>query len=119
VNGFEGGMLKNEHGLYMFQYRSNEIEKVKDYQTEEFEIIGGKEGSGTDEGCIVYRCITEGGLEFDARPRGTVEDRQEMFKNISNDIGKMLTVRFAEYSDEGKPLQPVGVPEAEVVRDYE
>ncbi len=119
VDGFEGAMLKNKHGLYMFQYRSNEIEKVKDYKTEEFEIVGGKEGSGTDEGCIVYRCITESGLEFDARPRGTVEDRRDMFQNLSNDIGKMLTVRFAEYSDEGVPLQPVGVPEAEVVRDYE
>jgi hypothetical protein len=31
----------------------------------------------------------------------------------------MLTVRFAEFSDEGVPLQPVGVPEAEAVRDYE
>ena len=67
----------------------------------------------------MYRCITEGGLEFDARPRGTVADRREMFFNLPNDIGKMLTVRFAEYSDDRVPLQPVGVPEAEVVRDYE
>ncbi len=119
ADGFEGAMLKNKNGMYMFQYRSNEIEKVKDYKTEEFEIVGGKEGNGTDEGCIVYRCITEGGLEFDARPRGTVADRREMFSNLSNDVGKMLTVRFAEFSDEGVPLQPVGVPEAEVVRDYE
>ena len=119
VNGFEGAMLKNKHGMYIFQYRSNEIEKVKDYKTEEFKIVGGKEGTGTDTGCIIYRCITEGGLEFDARPRGTVEDRREMFFNLPNDIGKLLTVRFAEFSDDGIPLQPVGVPEAEVVRDYE
>jgi len=119
LNGFEGAMLKNKDGFYIFQYRSNELEKVKDYKTEEFEIVGGKEGTGTDEGCIVYRCRTESGGEFDARPRGTVEDRREMFKSLRNDIGKMLTVRFAEYSEDGIPQQPVGVPEAEVVRDYE
>jgi len=43
-----------------------------------------------------------------------------MFINLPNDIGKMLTVRYAELSDDGIPLQPVGVPaEAEAVRDYE
>ena len=85
----------------------------------EFEIIGGKEGTGTDEGCIIYRLITETGHEFDARPRGTVADRKQMLINLPNDIGKKLTVRFAEWSDEGIPLQPVGVPEGEAVRDYE
>ena len=119
-DGYEGGMLKNKAGIYMFQFNSNDLEKVKDYEDDEFQIIGGKEGEGTDAGCIVYRCITESGGEFDARPRGTVEDRKQMFINLPNDIGKMLTVRYAELSEDGIPLQPVGVPaEAEAVRDYE
>jgi len=43
-----------------------------------------------------------------------------MFQNLENDIGKMLTVRYAELSDKGIPLQPVGIPaEAEAIRDYE
>ncbi len=117
--GFEGAMLKNKHGMYMFQYNSNEIEKVKDFDDDEFEIIGGKEGTGTDAGCIIYRCRTESGGEFDARPRGTVEERRLMFIQLPNAIGKMLTVRFAEYSEDGIPQQPVGVPEAEAIRDYE
>ena len=117
--GFEGGMLKNANGMYMFQYNSNDLEKVKEFEDDEFEIIGGKEGTGTDEGCVVYRCRTESGGEFDARPRGTVEDRKKMLIDLPGDIGKMLTIRFAEYSDDGIPLQPVGVPEAEAVRDYE
>jgi len=118
-DGFEGAMLKNAKGMYMFQYNSNDLEKVKAYKDAEFEIIGGKEGTGTDAGCVVYRCVTKNGGEFDARPRGTVEDRKQMLIDLPNDIGKPLTVRFAEYSDDGIPLQPVGVPEAEAVRDYE
>jgi DNA ligase-1 len=117
--GFEGAMLKNVEGVYMFQYNSDDLEKVKEFQDSEFEIIGGKEGSGTDEGCVIYRCITKEGKEFDARPRGSVEDRQQMLINLPNDIGKMLTVRYPELSDDGVPLQPVGIPEAEAVRDYE
>ncbi|MHA1814491.1 MAG: ATP-dependent DNA ligase [Candidatus Heimdallarchaeaceae archaeon] len=119
-DGYEGAMLKNAKGVYMFQYNSNDLEKVKDYQDSEFEIIGGKEGTGTDDGCIIYRCITESGKEFDARPRGTVEDRKQMLIDLPNSIGKLLTVRYAELSDDGVPLQPVGIPaEAEAVRDYE
>jgi len=118
-NGFEGAMLKNINGLYMFQYNSNDLEKVKSFEDDEFEIVGGKEGTGTDDGCIIYRCKTENGLEFDTRPRGTVESRKQMYINLPSDIGKMLTVRYAELSDDGIPLQPVGVPEAEAVRDYE
>jgi hypothetical protein len=42
-----------------------------------------------------------------------------MFANLPNDIGKLLTVKYAELSEDKIPLQPVGVPEAEAVRDYE
>jgi len=118
-DGYEGGMLKNKNGIYLFQYNSNDLEKVKEFEDEEFEIVGGKEGTGTDEGCVVYRCITTEGKEFDARPRGSVEDRKQMLINLPNDIGKPLTIRFAEWSEDGIPLQPVGIPEAEAVRDYE
>jgi len=42
-----------------------------------------------------------------------------MLIDLPNDLGKMMTIRFAEYSDDGIPLQPVGIPIAEAVRDYE
>lgn len=115
VNGFEGSMLKNVNGLYIFEFNSKDIEKMKEFKDSEFKIIGGKEGIGADEGCIIYRCITEQGEEFDVRPRGSVEERQEMYRDLANDIGKMLTVRYPELTDSGKPSQPVGI----AVRDYE
>ena len=119
ADGFEGGVLKNIGGIYLFQHRSKETEKMKEFEADEFKIIGGKEGVGTDAGCVIYRCITEDGKEFSARPKGSVEDRQQMLRELPDSIGKMLTVRFAEYSDDGKPQHTVGIPEAEVVRDYE
>jgi DNA ligase-1 len=120
AEGFEGAVLKNIGGIYLYQHRSKETEKMKDFKADEFEIIGGKEGVGTDAGCVIYRLITEDGKEFSARPKGSVEDRQQMLKELPQSIGKMLTVRFAEYSDDGVPQHTVGIPvEAEVVRDYE
>jgi DNA ligase-1 len=118
AEGYEGAMLKNFRGQYVFQFRSNDLEKVKQYKHEEFEIVGGVEWD-KKPGHIKYVCVTEDGVEFEVVPRGTMEDRQEMWKNLDNDIGKMMTVRFAEWSDDGRPLQPTGIPEAEAVRDYE
>jgi len=118
-NGFEGAILKNKNGIYLFQFNSDDIEKVKEFKTAEFEIVGGKEGAGTDAGCVIYRCITKEGKEFDARPRGTVEDRKQMLIDLPKSIGKLLTIRFAEYSEDNIPQQPVGIPVAEAVRDYE
>lgn len=113
--GFEGGVLRNHHGMYLFEYRSKDLEKVKQYKNAEFVIVDGKEGTGNDEGCIIFKCSTEDGNEFDVRPRGTVEERQEYFKNLNNLIGEQLTVRYAELSDDNIPLQPVGI----IPRDYE
>jgi len=43
-----------------------------------------------------------------------------MLIELPGSIGKLLTVRFAEYSDDGVPQHTVGIPvEAEAVRDYE
>ncbi len=114
-DGFEGGMLRNENGIYLFEFNSNDLEKFKEFEDDEFVIIGGKEGQGNDEGCIIYRCAIEDGKEFDVRPTGTVPQRKNDYINLEKAIGEMLTVRFAELSDEGIPLQPVGI----VVRDYE
>jgi ATP-dependent DNA ligase len=115
AQGFEGAMLKNINGLYMFEFNSKDIEKMKEFDDDEFEVIGGKQGTGLDEGCIIYRCKTKDRKEFDVRPKGTVEERRDMYLNLENDIGKLLTVRFAELSDDGVPLQPVGL----AIRDYE
>lgn len=113
--GFEGAILRNYEGIYIFEHRSKELEKVKEYKDAEFIIVGGKEGVGNDEGCVIFRCRTEDGQEFDVRPRGTVEDRRQMLRDLDKYIGQPLTVRFAELSESGIPLQPVGI----IIRDYE
>ena len=113
--GYEGMMARNKNSLYKFKNRSYDLQKVKRFQDDEFKIIGGKDGSGREAGMIVFKCITNSGLEFDVRPRGSHEERTKMFNNLDSYIGKMLTVRFQELTDDGRPRFPVGI----AVRDYE
>lgn len=114
-HGYEGMMARNKESLYKYKHRSYDLQKVKRFVDEEFEIIGGKDGSGREAGLAIFRCKTKSGLEFDVRPMGTHEQRSLMFENLNSFIGKELTVRYQELTDDGRPRFPVGVS----VRDYE
>ena len=116
---YEGTMLRNANGLYVPDYRSADLQKYKDFQDDEFEIVGGHEGEGRDENTVVFECITKEGKGFDARPKGSWERRHLYYVELPNLIGEMLTVRFQNYSDDGKPIFPVGTSVECVIRDYE
>lgn len=107
--GYEGLMARNLNSLYKFKNRSYDLQKVKRFEDEEFKIIGGKEGSGREKGLVVFRCINEDGLPFDVRPKGTVDQRAEWFKNLNNFIGKNLTVKFQGRTSDNIPRFPVGL----------
>lgn len=115
TEGYEGMMARNEGSLYKYKHRSFDLQKVKRFVDDEFEIIGGKDGSGRESGLVIFRCKTKSGLEFDVRPRGSQESRKEIFDNLQDYIGKELTVRYQELTDDGVPRFPVGI----AVRDYE
>lgn len=115
TEGYEGMMVRNKGSLYKYKHRSFDLQKVKRFVDNEFEIIGGKDGLGRESGLIIFRCQTKSGLEFDVRPRGSQEERKEIFDNLKDYIGKSLTVRYQELTDDGVPRFPVGI----VVRDYE
>jgi DNA ligase-1 len=114
ADGFEGIMLRNPAGLYKHS-RSTDLLKYKEFIDEEFTVVGFTEGDGQDKGCVVWICETEEKKRFQCRPRGTKEERKEMFQNGDAYIGKKLTVRFQEWSDAHIPRFPVGI----AFRDYE
>jgi DNA ligase-1 len=89
--------------------------KLKDFETEEFEITGFTDGKGKEEGLIIYILKTKKGKQFLARPEGTEEERAELFKNGTKLIGKMVTVKFMEITPDGVPRMPVALG----IREYE
>lgn len=114
--GYEGIMIRTRLGLYK-NARSVDLLKYKEFFDGEYEIIGYEQGIGLESGCVIWICKTPEGGSFSCRPRGTRENRQELFLDGNNYIGKMLTVRYQELtSSEYKvPRFPVGI----TIRDYE
>jgi DNA ligase-1 len=107
-SGYEGIMLRNAAGVYRANYRSNDLQKYKEFMEDEFRIIGFTHGEGRDAGAVIWICETADGKEFTVRPRGTIEKRREWFNVGDMYIGKNLTVIYQELTDEGKPRFPVG-----------
>jgi ATP-dependent DNA ligase len=112
--GYEGIMLRNKSGSYK-NARSIDLQKYKEFFDDEYEVVDYKEGEGQEEGCVLWICKTPEGKIFNCRPRGSREDRMELFKIGKQYIGKKLTVRFQELTDERVPRFPVGI----AFRDYE
>jgi ATP-dependent DNA ligase len=106
--GYEGIMLRNAVGVYRANYRSNDLQKYKEFMEDEYRIIDFKEGEGRDLGAVIWVCETADGKEFTVRPRGTMEQRREWFNDGESYIGKNLTVVYQELTEDGKPRFPVG-----------
>jgi DNA ligase-1 len=126
--GYEGLILRNKAGLYKVGFRSKDLQKYKEFQDDEFTVIGFTEGDGIEKGCVIWICETKKGDSFSVRPRGTHDERRELFKTAKSMVGKKLTVRFQELTEEsssnsaaashttgGIPRFPVGI----AFRDYE
>jgi hypothetical protein len=116
ANGYEGIMLRSKTGMYKHS-RSIDLLKYKEFLDSEYEVIDFKEGEGLEKGCVIWICRTEQGKVFYCRPRGSREERMELFTQGTSYIGKMLTVRYQEMtsSEEKVPRFPVGI----AFRDYE
>lgn len=112
--GFEGTMYRSASGKYLEKHRSNHLLKYKDMMTEEYPIVDFFEGKGNDTGTVVW-VVDVHGKQCKVRPKGTRDHRSEMLRHARSYIGKMLTVQFQEFTNDGIPRFPVGL----VVRDYE
>lgn len=113
--GHEGIIVRNKDGKYKLNARSNDLLKMKDFIDEEFEIVGYEEGAGRDEGTVIWLCVTADERMFRCRPRGTHELRADWYQNGQSYVGKKLTVRYQELTEQGIPRFPVGI----AIRDYE
>ena len=108
-DGYEGIMARNIQSQYLFGYRSKDLLKVKRFLDEEYEIVDFTHGTSIELECIVFVCKTKDGQTFSVRPVGTHEERKTMYKNGATYVGKLLTVKYQELSNDGVPRFPVGL----------
>ena len=117
-NKFEGLMIRMNNSPYQINKRANCLLKSKSFQDEEFEIVDViTPDTGKDAGAAIFVCKLPGidSKQFNVTPIGTFEERSNYYNDRVNLIGKMLTVKFVEKSEDGTPTHLNGI----AVRDYE
>ena len=114
LDGYEGLIARKADALYGYGKRDERMIKLKEFQDDEFEIVGHKLGlRGAEDMCFI--CKTEDGLTFDPKPIGDRQVKLNYVADMHNLIGKMATVKFFNYTKDGIPNLPALV----CVRDYE
>lgn len=113
--GYEGSILRNRAGLYEGK-RSYDLQKVKEFDDSEYQIIDVKEGRGKMKGHAIFTCVAdEGHLNdstgetFDVKMKGSMEKLAEIFENAEEYKGKHLTVMYQGLTKNGIPRFPVGL----------
>ena len=116
AEGYEGGILRAFHGQYRFAHRSSDLLKVKQFEDAEFTIaaivdgkrrhhaifvcyLHGHEGELPLTDVNTFRCVKKGGLE----------EQREDYALGERLHGELLTVRYANLTEDKKPFHPVGL----------
>ena len=105
--GYEGGMARNSNGLYVGK-RSYDLQKIKEFQDDEFPIVDCVEGRGGYAGCGIFVCKARNNELFNVKMRGPKEQLAKFLSDPSTWKGKMLTVKYQYISAYGIPIFPVG-----------
>lgn len=119
-NDYEGAMVRDPDSLYEYK-RSYALQKVKDFVDDEFECTGVYEGAETDKGSRLLGTLggiylkTADGKEFGCGSGFDDATRDYYWNNESEIVGKMVTVKYFELTEEGIPRFPI----FQAVRDYE
>lgn len=103
--GFEGLVARKPDKKYSAGKRNSDWIKLKEYQDDEFEIIGISEGLRPEDMCFVL--LAPNSKKFEAKPIGPRELKYEYLDNWPILVGKKATVKFFDYSTDGIPMQPV------------
>lgn len=112
--GFEGVIVRARQ-LHYTSTRSRYMRKYKQFQDREYQIVDVMKDEGVDSEYFVWVChdpsiidkTTNSPIRFRAKPMGCREDRRYWYKNYLEYIGRMLTVKFQDYSEEGIPRFPI------------
>jgi DNA ligase 1 len=113
AQGYEGAMVRNAEGAYESHptHRSNDLQKIKEFDDAEWRIVGVREGKGKLAGHAIFTCRTYGtGMEFDVKLAGDMSILKTYFENPDTAIGKLLTVQYQGLTGKsGVPRFPVGL----------
>ena len=107
--GYEGAIIRLHGGIYEWGERSRALLKYKKFLDSEFKVVSVRAGEGKLSKAAVFTCQNDlTSATFDVIFAGTLEQREEQLTNAKNYIGKPLTVRYFDRTDDKLPRFPVG-----------
>ncbi|MBA6292853.1 hypothetical protein H4J58_13165 [Colwellia sp. MB3u-70] len=114
ASGFEGTMLRWSDTGYEDGKRSKSLIKKKDFQDAEFTVIDIAQGktvtrNGNTYELPIYVCETLQGEKFNCVASGTLQEKHQAWLEKDHAIGKQLTVKFFNYTDNNIPFLPVAI----------
>mgnify|MGYP003307113039 CR=1 FL=1 len=106
AEGFEGLVIRDPSKPYKPGGRTNDMIKIKHYQSSEFLVTGYELGLRGSED-MTFICETEDGIVFKAMPVGDREVKAEYVENFEEKYeGHKAECTYFNLSDEGVPTQP-------------
>lgn len=113
--GFEGAMLRNLDMKYVFG-RTKELLKVKNFFDDEAVVMEVLEGKGQlEKAAAKFKVKHRTGMIFKVTMSATLEEKREWFRNPETVVGKEVTYKYQEESNDGVPRFGIGL----AIRDYE
>jgi ATP-dependent DNA ligase len=106
-NSYEGSMVRIPSSKYRCKARSQDLLKYKDFEDSEYKIVDFtfEQDTASDNHLVVWICQSPNG-NFNVRPKGTKEERAELYKRGSEFIGQQLHVKYFELTELGIPRFP-------------
>ncbi len=119
AQGFEGTMVRNLSVGYETGKRSQSLLKMKDFQDAEFEILDVVKGKPnhfkTENGTqlelqvAIYVCRAPNGQTFNVTAEGTQGEKHEAWQQRIHTVGRMLKVKFFNWTPDGVPFIPTSL----------
>lgn len=103
----EGLMANDVEALYDRGKRSKNILKIKEFHDAEFKCVGVEEGSGDLKGTLGSITIENNGVLVSVGSGFNRSDRDYFWNNKNEIIGKNVTVRYFEVTEDGSLRFPV------------
>jgi len=102
--GYEGAIVRWGNKGYEFGKRSSHLVKIKSTMDAEFPVV---EIKPSRDGWPVLTCMLPGGDTFDVVAPGTQLEKKHILEHQEHYVGKYITVKFANYTQDKKPFHPV------------
>ncbi len=106
---YEGSIVRNSESFYKPKFRSHDLLKLKDFDDAEFEIVDYtfEQDTKSDKRLVVWVCKTnDPSHTFRVQSKGTRDQRSILYANGNQFVGKMLSVQFFGYTQDGIPRFP-------------